>query len=149
MTVSSSVALDDIDRLILTELQRDGRISLPALAEKVGIARATAYTRFERLQQAGVMSRFTAVVSPEALGLGVCALLMVSARQGAWHELSTRLAALPGVEWVGLCTGSFDYVLRVRVTDLKALRTLVLDQIQAIPEVRNSQTILVLDEVTK
>jgi DNA-binding Lrp family transcriptional regulator len=51
------------------------------------------------------------------------------------------------VEWVGLCTGAFDYVLRVRVTDLKALRTLVLDQIQAMPEVRNSQTILVLDEV--
>jgi DNA-binding Lrp family transcriptional regulator len=147
MADSSTGTLDDIDHQILAELQRDGRISIPALAEKVGIARATAYARFDRLQQSGVISKFTAVIEPEAVGLGVCALLMVSARQGAWHEVSARLSALPGVEWVGLCTGAFDYVLRVRVTDLKALRTLVLDQIQAMPEVRNSQTILVLDEV--
>jgi DNA-binding Lrp family transcriptional regulator len=147
MAISSIDTLDEIDHQILAELQRDGRISIPALAEKVGIARATAYARFDRLQQSGVINKFTAVIEPEALGLGVCALLMVSARQGAWHEVSARLSALPGVEWVGLCTGAFDYVLRVRVTDLKALRTLVLDQIQAMPEVRNSQTILVLDEV--
>jgi DNA-binding Lrp family transcriptional regulator len=147
VAISSIGVLDEIDQQILAELQHDGRISIPALAEKVGIARATAYARFDRLQQSGVISKFTAVVEPEALGLGVCALLMVSARQGAWHEVSARLSALPGVEWVGLCTGAFDYVLRVRVTDLKALRTLVLDQIQAMPEVRNSQTILVLDEV--
>lgn len=147
MIVSSIGSLDEIDHQILAELQRDGRISIPSLAEKVGIARATAYARFDRLQQSGVISKFTAVIEPEAMGLGVCALLMVSARQGAWHEVSARLSALPGVEWVGLCTGAFDYVLRVRVTDLKALRTLVLDQIQAMPEVRNSQTILVLDEV--
>jgi DNA-binding Lrp family transcriptional regulator len=145
--VPTSSVLDDIDRRILAELVKDGRVSIPILAERAGVARATAYARFEKLVSSGVIEGFTARVSHEALGNQVCALLLLSARQGAWHEMKERLATLPGVEWVGLCTGAFDFVLRVRVADLKALRALVLDELQSMPEIRNSQTILVLDEV--
>jgi DNA-binding Lrp family transcriptional regulator len=125
----------------------DGRLGIPALAARVGVSRATAYARFQRLVDSHVIDGFTARVAPDALGLGVVALLMLAVRQGAWPDLSRRLGELPGVDWVGLCTGPFDFVLRVRVADLHALRELVLDRVLAMPEIRSSQTILVLDEV--
>ena len=148
LRMSSSSVLDDIDRRLVAELVADGRVSIPVLAERVGISRATAYARFERLTSEGVITGFTAKVAPDALGRGVCALLLLSARQGAWHEVREKLASLEGVEWVALCTGAFDFVLRARVSDLKELRALVLDELQAMPEIRNSQTILVLDEIS-
>jgi len=77
----------------------------------------------------------------------ICALLLVNAQPGAWHDVRSRLAALDGVDWVALTTGAFDIVLRVRVPDLAMLRSLVLDELQTMPEIRNTQTCLVLDEV--
>lgn len=141
------MVLDDLDRRLVDELRVDGRISVPALAERLGTSRATAYARFERLQSSGVITGFTATVDPGALGLGVAAVLLLSVRQAAWRDLEDRLAALPGVEWVALATGPFDFILLVRAADLAQLRDVVLGQIQAMAEVRNSQTILLLDEV--
>ena len=56
--------LDDIDRSIISELTRDGRMSVTQVAENVHISRAHAYTRIARLTSDGVLSRFTAVVDP-------------------------------------------------------------------------------------
>jgi DNA-binding Lrp family transcriptional regulator len=144
---SAHMLLDDLDRRIVDELRADGRMSVPALAERVGASRATAYARFDRLVDSGVITGFRATVDPGAVGLGVAALLLLSVRQGAWRDLKDRLAALPGVEWVALAAGPFDFVLLVRAADLAQLRDVVLGEIQAMPEVRNSQTILLLDEV--
>lgn len=139
--------LDAIDHRLLDELVADGRVSVPALAERVGIGRATAYSRFQRLVDEGVITGFTARVDPRALGLPVTALVLLGVRQGAWRDLRDRLARLPGVEWVGLATGPFDFVLRVRCADLNRLRDVVLGEIQAMAEVRSTQTIMLLDEI--
>jgi DNA-binding Lrp family transcriptional regulator len=142
------MVIDDLDRRLLDELRADGRVSVPVLAERVGVSRATAYARFERLTATGVITGFRATVDPAALGLQVAALVLLSVRQGAWRELKDRLAGLAGVEWVALATGPFDFILLVRAPDLAHLRDVVLGELQAMAEIRTSQTILLLDEVT-
>ena len=97
-TIGSAAALDDIDRRILAELVADGRLAIPALAARVGVSRATAYARFQRLVDTHVIDGFTARVAPDALGLGVVALLMLAVRQGAWPDLSRRLGEQRGRE---------------------------------------------------
>ncbi|MGH9307530.1 MAG: Lrp/AsnC family transcriptional regulator [Acidimicrobiales bacterium] len=138
--------LDDIDRHLVRLLQEDGRRSVPDLAERVGIGRATAYQRLGRLRDRGVIQGFTARVDPAKLGLHLSALILIRAEQHAWRDLAPQLLSLPGVEWLGATAGEFDFALLVRVADVTTLRDVVLDGLQALPTVRSSQTVLLLED---
>ncbi len=128
-------------------LRRDGRRSIPALAEDVHIGRATAYHRFDRLVDDGVITGFTACVHPKLIGLDVAAMILVSVRQGSWRDLQSELSALPGVEWVGVAAGTFDFMLLVRADSLDHLRDVALKELQQIDGVRSAQTVVLLDEL--
>jgi DNA-binding Lrp family transcriptional regulator len=138
--------LDDIDRNILAELQCDGRLSIQALAERVGVARATAYARVQRLESAGVITGYRAVVDPAAVGLDLVALVLLTVKQDTFKTLPARLATVTGVEWIGMTTAAYDFALLVRAKDTSHLRDVVLGELQSIPDVLSSQTIMVLDE---
>ncbi len=138
--------LDEIDKTIVSVLLEDGRISIPQLADKVGISRATAYNRFDRLVEDGVLTGFGARIDPTALGLTVAALILMTAEQGDWPDLNTRLLQTEGVQWVGLGTGSFDFIVLVRARDLPDLRDVVLRKLLSVEGVRSTQTAVLLDE---
>ncbi len=144
--MSEQVDLDEIDRTIVEHLMSDGRLSVPALADRVGVSRATAYSRFGRLVDDGVIRGFHASVDHKAIGLGVTALLLVSSEQSAWSGLTGELSSTIGVEWVGLCAGQFDFAVLVRAADLDELRDVVLNEVLRVPGVNNVQTSVVLDE---
>lgn len=139
--------LDDIDRRMIDALRADGRISTPALAERLSIGRATAYNRLDRLVDSGIIDGFSARVDPAAVGLTVSALVMINVRQGRWRDLRAELRALPGVEWLGVATGRFDFVLLVRGSSLEHLRDVALHELQQIDGVRSAETIVLLDEI--
>ncbi len=139
--------LDAIDRRMIDELRRDGRATAPALADRLDIGRATSYHRLDRLVDQGVIRGFAALVDPPAVGLTVSAMILVTVRQGHWRELRAALAALPGVEWVGVATGEFDFMLLVRADSLDHLRDVALRELQRIDGVRSAQTIVLLDEI--
>lgn len=142
------VQLDAVDRRLVQALRTDSRQSVNELAAKVNISRATAYQRLSRLREAGVIRRFTVDVDHDKLGLPIAALVLVSVVQHAWRGVGERLRHLPGVEWLALSTGSFDYILLVRAPDIDHLRDVVLEGLQAIPDVSSTQTLLLLDELT-
>jgi DNA-binding Lrp family transcriptional regulator len=142
-----AVQLDDIDRRIIDALRRDGRLSVRALAEEVSISRANAYTRLERLTSTGAITGFTAAVDPAAIGLGTSAYVTLTVRQNSWRELKVRLQAIPEVHHMALVGGEFDVILLVRAADNAALREVVLNELQAIPEVIATRTSLVFEDV--
>ena len=139
-------ALDDIDRQILAELTRDGRMSMRTLAERLHISRANAYARVERLRSTGVIKRFRADVDPAAAGLGTSAYVTVNLNQAEWRDVGEQLRALPGVVHIALVGGEFDVIMLVRAPDNAALGRLVLDEIQGMPGVVNTRTLLVFEE---
>jgi Lrp/AsnC family leucine-responsive transcriptional regulator len=139
--------LDDVDHRMIDALRADGRMSAPMLAETVGIGRATAYSRFDKLVDSGVITGFAARVDPAAVGLTVSALVLVNVHQGRWRNLRTELSALPGVEWLGVATGRFDFILMVRADSLAHLRDVALHELQQIEGVRSAETIVLLDEL--
>mgnify|MGYP002719603447 FL=1 len=77
--------LDATDRAIVTELSRDGRVSIAALAERIHVSRAHCYSRLNRLQDAGVITGFTVTVDPVRAGFGASAHVALKLRQ---HNLS-------------------------------------------------------------
>jgi len=139
--------LDVVDRAIIGELVRDGRIAIRTLAEKVHVSRANAYARVARMRADGVLTGFTARLNPERAGLGTSAYVMLSIEQNAWRTVAEKLREVPYVEHFALVGGDFDILALVRASDNAALRQVVLDRVQEIPGVRSSRTWLVFDEV--
>jgi DNA-binding Lrp family transcriptional regulator len=142
------VQLDATDRQVVKELRADGRLSVSELAGRANVSRATAYQRLARLQETGVIRRFTVDVDHRKMGLPIAALVLVTVVQHAWRGVGERLRRLPGVEWLALSTGSFDYVLLVRAPDVDHLRDVILEGLQSMSEVQSAQTLLLLDEPT-
>ncbi len=138
--------LDDIDRQILGELQRDGRSSMTALAEVVHISRANAYARVNRLVESGVIAGFGAHIDPVKAGWHSSAYVTLSIEQSSWQSVRERLLEIPEVEHIALVGGDFDVLLLVRAHDNGGLRRVVLERLQAIPEVRSTKTALIFED---
>ncbi|MGH9105223.1 MAG: Lrp/AsnC family transcriptional regulator [Acidimicrobiales bacterium] len=143
----TGAGIDAIDRRILEVLSRDGRASIRDVAGQVCIGRATAHSRVRRLQDQGVIKRFTVVVDPRRVGAGLAAFVHIKIDQHAWKVLRGLVAALPGVEHVALVSGDFDLVVLVRLHDPSDLRDVVLERLHAIEGVTATRTTFILDEV--
>jgi DNA-binding Lrp family transcriptional regulator len=140
--------LDQLDRQILVELTRDGRISNAELAERVGIAPSTCLGRVRSLVADGVITGFTAEVAPAALGLALEALISVTLRAGARASLATFMSEMrqrPQVVQVFFLGGSEDFIVHVAVRDSDDLREFVLEHLSNNPAVANTRTNVVFD----
>ena len=142
-----TVPLDDVDRNILAELTRDGRMSVTQVAENVHISRAHAYTRIARLTSEGVLTKFTALVDPIKAGLRSSAYVTLKVQQHSWRELKEELRAIPEIHHIALVGGDFDVILLVRATDNIHLRRVIFDQLQSMPGIVDTQTFLVFEDV--
>lgn len=142
-----SLQLDEIDRLILAELTRDGRSSVSAVAQNVHISRAHAYARIGRLTSSGVLSKFTALIDPVKAGLKSSAYVTLKVSQHGWRDLREQLRAIPQVEHIALVGGDFDVILLVRAQDNEGLRRVVFDQLQSMPGVLDTKTHLIFEDL--
>ncbi|GAA2220646.1 Lrp/AsnC family transcriptional regulator [Micromonospora olivasterospora] len=142
----SAGPLDEVDRRILDELVRDGRMSVRTLAERVHVSRTNAYARVERLLRDGVVTGFRAQVAPEPAGLGTSAYIALTIEQNTWREVSAELAQVRYVEHVALLGGEHDVLALVRAPDNATLRDVVLERVQAIAGVLSTRTWLVFRE---
>ncbi len=110
--------MDEIDRVILNELIRNGRASFRELGELAGLSPHAVTPRVRRLVEAGVIERFTAVVDDGSVGRGLDALIDVRLLSTADPEAFERMAAtLPSVRELDFLTGRFDYQLRAACRD--------------------------------
>ncbi|GAA1170138.1 Lrp/AsnC family transcriptional regulator [Microbacterium oxydans] len=139
-------ALDDTDRAILAELRRDARASMTAIAESVHISRAGAHARIKRLTDTGVITGYTVRTDPVLLGHHASAYVTLAIEQATWQEVSARLRVIPEIEHMALVGGDFDVLLLVRANDARDLRRIVLEDIQAIPSIRSTRTILIFED---
>jgi Lrp/AsnC family transcriptional regulator, leucine-responsive regulatory protein len=113
-----SAAIDDIDREILRALERDGRATVVEVAKAVALSQNATADRIRRLVHEGVIARFGAEISAEALGLRLQAYVDVKLRSECpADDFERRLEGVPGLLECVLTTGSFDYMLRVACRD--------------------------------
>ena len=127
-------ALDDIDRRLIDELQRDGRASYADLAEIVGLSPAATRMRVQRLLDAGVVE-IVGVTDPMALGYPVMAALGVRVDRNV-REVADRIADIDGVIYVVFTSGSFDLLVEVLCQDSSRLLQVIDDEVRRIPDVR-------------
>ncbi|MCB9897761.1 MAG: Lrp/AsnC family transcriptional regulator [Planctomycetes bacterium] len=138
--------LDRIDRRILALLQNDARLSNKELAARIGLAPSSCHTRLQRLIAEGTLEGFAARVRPEALGIGIEAMVSVRLGRHARESLDAfreHVLGLREVVDVFHLAGSTDLLIHVVVRDTEHLRTLTLDELSSRPEVDRLETALV------
>jgi len=139
------VALDDIAKSIIEQLQADGRRSYAEIGKAVGLSEAAVRQRVQKLIDAGLM-QIVAVTDPKQLGFARQALIGIRAT-GDTVELAERIAEMTEVAYVILTAGSFDILAECVVADDDALITVLNHRIRALEGVVGTETFVNLRTV--
>ncbi|MDA2893229.1 Lrp/AsnC family transcriptional regulator [Mycolicibacterium sp. BiH015] len=144
------VAIDDVDRRILTALHADARMSNSALADLIGIAPSTCHGRVRRLQEVGVIRGFYADIDPAAIGLTLQAMISVSLQANSRGKIRSFIQTIrrkPQVMDVYFLAGADDFILHVAARDTDDLRAFVVDNLNADADVAGTQTSLIFEHL--
>jgi Lrp/AsnC family transcriptional regulator, regulator for asnA, asnC and gidA len=136
------VALDDVSKSIIEQLQQDGRRSYASIGKAVGLSEAAVRQRVQRLTEAGVM-QIVAVTDPLQLGFGRQAMVGIHV-DGAIQPVADALAAMDEVIYVVMTAGTYDVLCEVVSTGDEELLDLVSDRIRSVPGVRTTETFVYL-----
>jgi len=152
--MTDTQALDKLDRAILRRLQEDGRQTYDVIGEKVGLSASAVLRRVKRLEDAGVIDRYVALVRPEAVGLGLTAYLNVrlekhseTHKRNPMDLFRSAVQAWPEVVECVALTGDMDYLLRVVVGDMAHYSRFMMETLLRHPSVQDCKTSFVLDRV--
>lgn len=153
MSDIQSVTLDRIDKAILTEMQRNGRISNLELADKVGLSPTPCSRRVKRLEESGLIDRHVTLLNPRALGLNLTAMVGISMDRHTpdrFENFAESIAAMPEVLECLIVTGqSADFLLKVVVRDMQHYEKFLLGQLTKLDGVTGVHSSFVLREVVK
>jgi DNA-binding Lrp family transcriptional regulator len=142
--------IDAIDRQIITELQRDGRLTVTELAERVRLTPPPCHRRLRELERRGVITGYRAVVDPAEVGLGFEAVVSVTmAREDAEtvEAFERALVEVPEVRHAERLFGDPDYLLRVLTPDLHSYAALRDQRLATLPGVQRLTSTIVMKRV--
>jgi Lrp/AsnC family transcriptional regulator, leucine-responsive regulatory protein len=135
--------LDEIDRRILRELQKDGRLQNNELARRVGLSPSPCLRRVRLLEEAGVIDRYVALLNPAKIGMGltVFARVWLTGQDSKTVDRFTRrVQQLPEIVECHLMAGDCDFLLRIVAANLDAYRKFQVDHLTRIDCVQNVKT---------
>jgi Lrp/AsnC family leucine-responsive transcriptional regulator len=133
--------IDAIDERILTELQANGRLTMKALAERVGLSSPAMIERVRRLEERGIIAGYRAVIAPATLGRPLTAIIMAEVSAPDAETFLDVINTDPGVVECHRLTGVFNYLIKAHVTDADGLSAL-LDQLGAVGARCNASVVL-------
>ncbi|MCU0825930.1 MAG: Lrp/AsnC ligand binding domain-containing protein [Tabrizicola sp.] len=142
--------LDRFDLSILRVLQVEGRISVVELASRIGLSKSPTQARMKRLEEIGVISGYRAILDPIRMGQAHVAFVEVrlsDTREAALTAFNKAVLLVPEVEQCHMMASSFDYLLKVRTSDIQAYRRVLGEVISALPHVSNTSTYVAMEAV--
>jgi Lrp/AsnC family leucine-responsive transcriptional regulator len=141
---SAKSELSAIDRRILRALQEDGRMTIQAIADRVGLSASPCLRRIRQMEDAGIIAAYGAVVDQKAVGLPVSVFISIKLerqRSGELDRFGAAIAGWPEVMECYLMTGQFDFLLRVVCADLEAYEAFLrekLTQVEGVGSIESS-----------
>lgn len=144
--------LDAIDIKILRELQRDGRMTNVDLSARVGISAPPCLRRVRRLEEAGIIEGYTALLNGGSLGMDIVAFCLVGLKHQSESELRAFEASTGGwplVRQAWMVSGDSDFLLQCVAENLSVFQTFVIDVLAAHEQVDTVRTMLTIRQVKK
>jgi Lrp/AsnC family leucine-responsive transcriptional regulator len=143
-------ALDRFDHAILEVLSREGRVSAVELARRIGLSKSPVQARMKRLEELGVIAGYRAQLDPVKLGRAHVAFVEVrlsDTREAALQAFNKAVRQVPEVEECHMIASRFDYLLKVRTTDIADYRRVLAERISALPHVASTSTYVAMEAV--
>lgn len=143
-------ALDRYDHAILRAVSAQGRMSVAALSEKIGLSKSPTAERLKRLEESGVIRGYRAILDPVRMGLNHVAFVEVKlseTRETALRAFNKAVQNVPEIEQCHLIASNFDYLLKVRTRDIADYRRVLGESISALPFVSSTSTHVAMEAV--
>jgi len=142
--------IDSIDQRILAQLSAHGRLTNNELSERVGLSPTPCARRVRRLEQSGIIRGYRADVDPKAMGMSICVMISIklAKHQPDGHSaFRETIEKCPEVSECLMVTGNADYILKAWFPDIEGLRYFITTTVQNLPEVAETSTMLVVDNI--
>lgn len=142
--------LDRIDKNILSELQRDGRLSNVELSKRVGLSPTPCLERVKRLESDNYITGYQATLNPQKLEAALLVFVEITLTRTSpdvFDDFSKSVQEIDVIQECHLVSGDFDFLLKTRVSDMAAYRELLGDTLLKLPFVSESRTYVVMEEV--
>ncbi|SPH24704.1 Leucine-responsive regulatory protein [Defluviimonas aquaemixtae] len=142
--------MDRYDAAILRALSEDGRMSVTELARRIGLTKTPTQARVRRLEEAGVIAGYRAVLNPIRMGLAHVAYVEVrlsDTREAALQAFNRAVRALPEIEECHMMAAGFDYLMKVRTSDIADYRRVLGERISTLPHVAATSTFVAMEAV--
>jgi len=150
MKTKFPMMLDALDRRILEELQKDGRLSNQDLSKRINLSPTPCLTRVKRLEKKGLIKGYSAFVDAEKLGAGLLVFVEVVLDRTTPDVFDAFKTTVMGMDQVLEChmvSGGFDYLIKARFPDMAHYRDFLGRSLAALPSVRETHTYVAMEEV--
>jgi DNA-binding Lrp family transcriptional regulator len=148
--LNEEILLDRHSRAILAELQRDARLTVQQLSERVGLSATPCWKRVKQMESAGVIRGYTALVDRDKVGLGLCVVVEANLEQhseDAVRRFEEAVAASPHIVQCVSTTGQADYILTVLAPDIRHYEQFLHGTLFRLPGITHVRSSIVLREV--
>lgn len=142
--------MDAIDKKIIAALAKNARLSMAALAERIGLSKTPTQSRVKKLERDRIILGYHTRVNHEKMGNGHIAFVQVSlsdTRAKALDSFNEAVRNTPEIEQCHMMAASFDYLLKVRTRDISAYRRILGEVISSLPHVAQTSTFVVMESV--
>ena len=142
--------LSNIDKKILRELQRDGRITFSELAKRVGLSTSPCLERVRKMEREGIIEGYTTLLNPKFLDAGLIVFVQIRLTRTSQDIFERFKAAAINLEEVQECyliSGNFDYLIKARVSDMDSYRKFLGTTLLKLPDVQESTSYVVMELV--
>jgi Lrp/AsnC family transcriptional regulator, regulator for asnA, asnC and gidA len=140
--------LDDLDRKIVQELQRDSRKPFQEIARDLKVSGGTVHVRYNKMKEEGFIRGGRLALDPQKLGYTVCAFIGINLHNARdVNKVIQDLSHLPQIVEAHFTTGSYNLFLKVVEKSIPGLHTFLAENLQIIPEIQSTETLLSLDMV--
>ena len=134
---------------IITELTRDGNVSVPNLSKRLGVNTSVLYSRIKRLVKKKLIKKFTIVVDESLIGIGVRATMGINRDPKLKDSIHKALMKTPEVVEIFEVTGRFDILITLRAKNLEELHTVAIEKVGKIEGIQNTETFVELQRTDK
>ncbi len=142
--------LDKLDLAIIRELQMDARLTITDLSARVGLSKTPCQIRMRRLEEQNYIRGYVALINQKKLGIKQVAFVQVKlsdTRTKALEAFNVAVKLVPEIEQCHMVAANFDYLLKVRTSDMDMYRKVLGEKISSLPYVSQTSTFVVMEDV--